>query len=68
MVEAVVKWVGENDQEQEKIYPHLPTHQPHNGGTVRGSAPRNPVRQEATAVKPWSFTFVFNFGTSTSNT
>jgi len=26
------------------------------GGTVRGSAPRNPVRQEATAVKPWSFT------------
>ena len=26
------------------------------GGTVRGSATRNPVRQEATAVKPWSFT------------
>ncbi|MBI4426382.1 MAG: hypothetical protein HY567_02295 [Candidatus Kerfeldbacteria bacterium] len=26
------------------------------GGTVRGSAPRNHVSREATAVRPWSFT------------
>ena len=27
-------------------------------GTVRGAAPRNPVQQEAAAVKPWSFTLL----------
>ena len=52
-----VKVVWPSTQKSVTVVADLPTHQSRSGGTVRGSAPRNPVRQEATAVKPWSFTF-----------